>query len=394
MPRRAGEFTAKTKNELAERAGHRCSHPTCSAMTSGPGASGGSRKNGEAAHIVPVSPQGPRGQFARETSARIDDVSNGIWLCANHATLIDQQDGVDYPPFVLQAWKKRHETCVAVDQGSPVTRYGWIHELNVRSSPLLPTGKLAFGPATIIYGPNSSGKTQLLRLVTSSRAADFRGWSARGGIDCDIRWFDPHLRSLRLVIPDQGRPEFYMGDETFPVRPSPPTVIALHQILDSRSIAEVLGMLGLSASDLPALVPLLGRRGGNGFDGSHVDRAELDADGELVAYVEEDWPTGKYLPFRVLSSGEQAALLVELAIVRARSLQTSGVAALVIDPWPTVTGGLGRALGTLLAQLTHDIQVFVTTEQRDVNFDTTGWAKIHLPAAQPQTELRTVRITV
>lgn len=380
MPHRAGgEFTTKTKNELAERAGHRCSHPTCSAMTSGPGTSGGSRKNGEAAHIVSVSTRGPRGQFARETSAPIDDVSNGIWLCANHATLIDQRDGVDYPPFVLQAWKKRHETCIALAQGSPVTRYGWIHELNVRSSPLLPTGTLAFGPATIIYGPNSSGKTQLLRLVTSSQADDFRGWSARGGIDCDIRWFDPHLRTLRLVVPSDGLPKFYMGDDTFPIRPSPPTVIALHEIARKRSIADVLDMLRLSASDLPALVPLLGRRGGSGFNGSYIDRAELDADGELVVYVEEDWQTGRGLRFRDISGGEKAALLVELAIVRARSLQTSGVAALVIDPWPTVTGALGQPLGTLLAQLTHDIQVFVTTEQRDVNFDTTGWAKIHLP---------------
>lgn len=293
--------------------------------------------------------------------------------------MIDQQDGVDYPPFLLQAWKKRHETCLALDQGSPITRYGWIYELNVRSSPLLPTGTLTFGPATVIYGPNSSGKTQLLRLIASSQAIDFRGWAARGGIDCDIRWFDPHLRALRLVVPYNKMPEFHMGDDTFPVRPSPPTVIALREITRERSIAEVLDMLGSSASDLPALVPLLGRRGGNGFNGSFVDRVELDEHGEIVAYVDQEWQTGRGLSFDSLSGGEQAALLVELAIVRARSLQTSGVAALVIDSWPTVTGALGPPLGVLLAQLTHNIQVFVTTEQRDVNFDTIGWAKIHLP---------------
>jgi hypothetical protein len=130
----------------------------------------------------------------------------------------------------------------------------------------------------------------------------------------------------------------------------------------------------------PALVPLLGRRGGYGFNGSFFDHAELDAHGEIVVCFEQERHTGrKGLSFDRLSGGEKAALFVELAIVRARSLQTSGVAVLVIDSWPTVTGSWGPPLGTLLAQLTHSVQVLVTTELRDVNFDTTGWARIHLP---------------
>ena len=155
-----------------------------------------------------------------------------------------------------------------------------------------------------------------------------------------------------------------------------------------KQTADVLVALGAGASDLPALVPLLGRRGGSGFSGSFVDRAELDEHGEIVAYVKQERRTDKGLPFRSLSGGEQAALLVELAIVRARSLQTSGVAAFVIDPWPTTTGSLGPSLGVLLAQLTQDIQVLVTTEREAVNFDTAGWAEIEL---QP-IERRSLRI--
>jgi hypothetical protein len=133
---------------------------------------------------------GPRGQFIPGTTVKVSDVSNGIWLCDNHHTLVDQQRGVDFPPFVLKAWKKLHETRLAFNWGTPMTGFGWLHALEVLSCPFLPTTTFEFGPATVISGPNGSGKTQLLKLLTSTQAKGFSAWAARGGIECKLQWFD------------------------------------------------------------------------------------------------------------------------------------------------------------------------------------------------------------
>jgi hypothetical protein len=42
------------------------------------------------------------------TPAERKDISNGIWLCATHGTLVDQ-DEVTYPADILRAWKRQRE---------------------------------------------------------------------------------------------------------------------------------------------------------------------------------------------------------------------------------------------------------------------------------------------
>jgi hypothetical protein len=100
------EFSQKTKETLARRAGYRCS--ICQAATIGP------HSNpdrviflGEASHIHSAAGKGPRANAALSTEER-GSASNGIHLCKIHARLIDV-DETNYPADKLRQIKHAHE---------------------------------------------------------------------------------------------------------------------------------------------------------------------------------------------------------------------------------------------------------------------------------------------
>ena len=102
------DFSNRTKEILAKRAGQVCSNPACRKPTSGPHTENAKAVNmGEAAHI----------RAARKDQARYDsnmtdkersDISNGIWLCTACAKIIDR-DEAKYPVTLLIEWKVNHE---------------------------------------------------------------------------------------------------------------------------------------------------------------------------------------------------------------------------------------------------------------------------------------------
>ena len=104
------DFSESTKKLLAERAGHVCSNPDCACRTIG--ASNAdltlSVKIGEAAHICAASDGGSRFDPSQPHEER-KSLENGIWLCASCATLIDKNDGADFPIQRLQNWKQQRE---------------------------------------------------------------------------------------------------------------------------------------------------------------------------------------------------------------------------------------------------------------------------------------------
>jgi len=112
-------FDAKTVDQIAARAGYRCSMPTCRAPTSGPSetrASGASNV-GVAAHISAGSEGGPRYDPTLSSSERRSR-ANGIWLCQTHAKLIDD-DETRFTVQLLKGWRDLAEDHARVDQGRP-----------------------------------------------------------------------------------------------------------------------------------------------------------------------------------------------------------------------------------------------------------------------------------
>lgn len=108
------DFSVKTVRTLGARAGMICSNPNCSTLTVGPSDAKGDLKLklGEAAHIIGARPGAARYSDDPEDD-ELASLSNGIWLCASCHTMIDKNDGVDFPVDDLHDWKDRHESIIS-----------------------------------------------------------------------------------------------------------------------------------------------------------------------------------------------------------------------------------------------------------------------------------------
>jgi hypothetical protein len=107
------DFSQKTKRFVALRAGYMCSFAGCSQLTTGPSdeSSWAVAGIGDAAHICAASPGGKRYDASMSPKER-SHIDNAIWLCANHARLIDKDD-VAYTADDLRQMKRAHEAACA-----------------------------------------------------------------------------------------------------------------------------------------------------------------------------------------------------------------------------------------------------------------------------------------
>jgi hypothetical protein len=161
------DFPASVKRITAQRAGHRCSNPTCGARTSGPQKDPTKAVNlGVAAHITAASPGGPRYQPSASPQER-SSPENGIWLCQTCAKLIDN-DVARFTEPLLRHWKKIAEDRATQELGrqSPFDRSG---------APFLEIAPSELGiSAALLPEPLSSGAIrQFLSLFPEeSRSAE------------------------------------------------------------------------------------------------------------------------------------------------------------------------------------------------------------------------------
>lgn len=100
------DFSLKTRQRIMQKSGYHCSNPECRQLLIGPS------KDfkeviylGVVAHICAAAPNGPRYDPSMTREERISE-ENGIFLCRNHATLIDI-DVAAYPVELLHQWKRQ-----------------------------------------------------------------------------------------------------------------------------------------------------------------------------------------------------------------------------------------------------------------------------------------------
>ncbi len=107
------EFSEKVRRAVAARAGWRCSLAGCGKLTVGPSGEGPDKSTniGEAAHICAAS-QGGRRYDASMTPNERSGIDNAMWLCSDHAKLIDR-DEVTHTAERLRAMKREHEAACA-----------------------------------------------------------------------------------------------------------------------------------------------------------------------------------------------------------------------------------------------------------------------------------------
>jgi len=102
------EFRKSTILMLALRVGYKCSFPNCGTATVGPAQDETKAvNNGVASHICAAAEGGPRYDYKMTPEER-RSLSNGVWLCATHASLIDK-DPTRYPVELLHKWKNAAE---------------------------------------------------------------------------------------------------------------------------------------------------------------------------------------------------------------------------------------------------------------------------------------------
>jgi hypothetical protein len=102
------DFSAVTKQTTADRAGNRCSNPSCRKPTSGPHADPTkAMRIGVAAHITAAAPGGPRYDPNLSSAAR-KSTHNAIWLCQTCSVLVES-DAQTYTAEILQRWKTAAE---------------------------------------------------------------------------------------------------------------------------------------------------------------------------------------------------------------------------------------------------------------------------------------------
>lgn len=110
-------FSNETKAVLGRRSAFECA--ICKAPTFGPSMESMESVTcvGVAAHITAASPGGPRYDAALSPKQRCS-AENGIWLCQNHAKMIDD-DEVKWTVSELRAIKQAHERDVHTRIGVP-----------------------------------------------------------------------------------------------------------------------------------------------------------------------------------------------------------------------------------------------------------------------------------
>ena len=114
------DFSAKTKELLANRVGMKCSNPGCRKLTCCANTNPDKVTNiGVAAHICAAAKGGPR-YDASMTPEERKSPENGIWLCQSCSKLIDT-DTSRYPKELLQSWKQLAEqtAILEVETASP-----------------------------------------------------------------------------------------------------------------------------------------------------------------------------------------------------------------------------------------------------------------------------------
>ena len=100
------DFSDSVRRKIGKRAGWLCSYPDCRRQTEGSNSAGDNEISiGVAAHICAAAAGGPRYDEAM-TPAQRGSTENGIWLCQNHAKVVDSNDAT-YTVERLHEWKTR-----------------------------------------------------------------------------------------------------------------------------------------------------------------------------------------------------------------------------------------------------------------------------------------------
>lgn len=379
------EFSKKTRDLVAQRAAFRCSFPGCGRLTIGPMNDPTTVANtGHAAHIysAAISGRGPRGKGGLSEN-ELKSVQNAIWLCGNHASLVDKHRGRDYPADKLHSYKSLHETRTALELGGLRTPFGWVESLTIRSSPLFSDGcRIDLAKLNLVIGPNSVGKTALCQwMAAMSNPGQLERWekifpSDRNRVSVEVDYFDPEPHRLTVSFLSNDYPQYRLDGEAIVSAVAPVKVIAPGEIEFSgeEDDLDVLSeALNLHPYEAKALCDDLE------IDDDHSDRFlrawfKQDEDKRhMHVQVRAEGGTATRV-LRELSGSEKARLLIQLSMIAANRMARMSPTVLVLDAgfWRLDKDWL-RRYAEILASPTCRFQTIAARPSTKIERATVTW---------------------
>jgi hypothetical protein len=215
------DFSHTTADLIAARAGYQCSFPTCDRRTIGPGA--GPRdtsSSGVAAHIYSASPNGPRGQGGL-THDELTKPENGIWLCAEHARLVDNNQGRRFSSETLLSYKALQEARVEREHQGLYSPIGWLHRLTIVESPLVGRGQTVyFAKMNLLYGQNGAGKTAIVEWLAGTFGGDLRRWRTPGAkLRIEVSYLTPQPLIIQMDVEEENSIHFRIDGNSVAFNP-------------------------------------------------------------------------------------------------------------------------------------------------------------------------------
>lgn len=324
---RLGNFTQKVRDQIARGAGHQCSFPRCNRRTVGPGpASEYVSNSGYAAHIYAASAGGPRGQGGL-TADELRAPSNGIWLCGIHAKLVDNNDGVSYPPELLLSYKALHEARVLLEHEGLYPPVGWLHELKIVTGPVFQAQQsFQLSKLNLIYGMNATGKTAISEWISGffdcRELERWMSWS-RDTLEVRLSILNPKIQSL-LFRAENGKVKYYIDEREVAFIPIGFSIFKPAELEytipdDEEMLSKA---LGVPKKILESLLTEANR-----FPHAQVSNLRFETEnandedptvGKIKVLYVDVRGTNKGRRLRLHSGGETVRILIELATAAAR----------------------------------------------------------------------------
>lgn len=374
------DFTNRTKEIVAARSGYRCSFPKCDRVTIGPGAAPHETTSiGVAAHIFAASPGGPRGTGGL-TEEELTKVENAIWLCSSHTRLVDNNQGDKYPPQSLLSYKALHEARIARELQGLFTPVGWIHELKIRNSPIFKSDTLVrFGKLNLIVGNNATGKSALCEWLAGFAEMEvlerWRNRSHKGyPIDICMRYYNPDLRSLHMLIDKHGRIAYFENRTPIPLNPVPikfvyPRRRSLSDTSDFNDLQLFSYLLRLDESIIINLCKEVDL-----YEHATVRNIRFKEEEGILRMRADVSGAVPGLSFHMLSAGEQEQILVELATATARTYGKHVPTVLIFDASITMfSESWFEYYANHFSDPNNQFQTFVVIPTRKLNIRKLKW---------------------
>lgn len=212
--RRDDDLPMRQKRELYQRAACMCEFENCGIPLFFDLRSGLPVNNGDFAHIIPSSANGPRG--AEDTGDyEIDSPENRILLCKEHHKLVDS-DECHYPAALLRAMKRRHEDKVRGFQSiiSAEASLACILTAKIKGVQEVAVSDSSVNEAVVANGhPLVDLFPQRINLVSDRKYGTKAYWQSM------VLQLEGHAERMVSLIKSRG--EASLGLSIFPLAPIP-----------------------------------------------------------------------------------------------------------------------------------------------------------------------------